>query len=104
MEKFVIEVDSELEEIVPNFLKNREKDLLELKQLLENNDIEGIEKIGHKVAGSSGGYGFHELGVISKEIELTAIAKEFEPLKPLIEKFENYVLNLEVKYIEMDED
>ncbi len=104
VEKFIIEVDNELEEIVPNFLVNRGKDVIELKSLLDNKDIESIEKIGHKVAGSSGGYGFHELGKIAKEIELKAMAKEFDPLSELIKKFEAYVNNLEVKYIDMDED
>jgi HPt (histidine-containing phosphotransfer) domain-containing protein len=103
MENFIIEVDNELEEIVPNFLKNREKDLIELKNLLASDDIEGIEKIGHKVAGSSGGYGFHELGKICKELELKAMDKDSAPLGGLIQQYEDYITHLEVKYVEMDD-
>lgn len=97
-----IEIDQDLQEIVPGFLENRAKDLIELKTAVENNDIKTLEKIGHKVAGSSGGYGFDELGKMAKNLELKAIDGHFEECASLVGQIEAHLNELEVVYVEMD--
>lgn len=103
MEKFTVTVDKDLEDIVPNFMKNRNKDIIELKALLAAEDYSSIEKIAHKVAGSSGGYGFDQLGKIAKEIELKAMSGETGPIPSLIENFQAYVENVQIEFVEMEE-
>ena len=94
-----VQVDSELKEILPTFLKNRENDCHQLKELIEAGNLAGVKKIGHKVSGSSGGYGFKELGEIAKNIELAAESGDQEKASKLIESFVNYVQTIEVEYI-----
>lgn len=102
MSEFTIEIDEDLEDIVPGFLENRKKDLVELQKFLNNKDLSEIEKIGHKVSGSSGGYGFHDLGLIAKEMEKLAMENTIDGIGELIEKFESYITNVKVKYKNMD--
>lgn len=105
MVPFIIEVDSDLEDIVPGFLENRKKDILDLELFLKSEQYKEIERIGHKVSGSSGGYGFHLLGEISKKIEHIASKDEIIDilaLEKLIAEFKDYVENVEVKFIEVD--
>ena len=94
-----VEVDSDLEEILPGFLANREKDLVQLKELFEAKDIKGIEKLGHKAAGSCGGYGFDQLGVIAKNLENAAKENDVDQIKKLINEFEEHFTNIEIVFV-----
>ena len=94
-----IEVDEDLKEIIPGFMANRNKDILELERLLQEQDFHAIEKIGHRVAGSSGGYGFDELGNIAKEIELSIKGGDTSKIPELIENFKEYVNNVEIEFV-----
>ncbi len=102
MEPFIVEIDDDLEDIVPGFLENRKNDVLELQNFYEKREFKEIERIGHKVSGSSGGYGFHQLGKIAKEIELSAGEENEEKVRKLITDFIDYVDNVEVKFIKVD--
>ncbi|WP_127715785.1 Hpt domain-containing protein [Halobacteriovorax sp. HLS] len=102
MAEFTVEIDQDLEDIVPGFLENRKKDIELLKQFSNEKNLSEIEKIGHKVSGSSGGYGFHDLGQIAKEIEKLAMANTETGINELIEKFEDYVNNVKINYVDMD--
>lgn len=95
----IIEVDSELKDILPGFLENRKKDIVDLKAALVKNDFKAIEKIGHRVSGSSGGYGFDELGKIAKSLELECKALKFDNIAKLINDFEENVVNAQIKFV-----
>lgn len=95
----LIEVDSELKDILPGFLENRKKDIIDLKNALNAGDFSTIEKIGHKVSGSSGGYGFDELGKIAKKMELDCKAGQTKEIGKLITEFEEHLNSVEIKFI-----
>ncbi|EQC51543.1 Hpt domain-containing protein [Bacteriovorax sp. DB6_IX] len=94
-----VEVDEELKDILPGFLNNREKDIETLKTAVAANDFATLQKVGHKVSGSSGGYGFDELGAIAKNIELAARESSLEKVQALVQEFENYVREIEVVFV-----
>ena len=102
MEPFIVEIDDDLEDIVPGFLENRKNDVVELQAFYEKKDYKEIERIGHKVSGSSGGYGFHLLGKIAKDIELNAAEENEEKVSTLISDFIDYIDKVEVKFIKVD--
>jgi HPt (histidine-containing phosphotransfer) domain-containing protein len=96
-----VEVDEDLKDIIPNFMANREKDVVAFQEFIVNKDLEGIRKLAHKVAGSSGGYGFIELGEIAKQIEITADESgDLETIETLIISFIDYLSNVEIVYVE----
>lgn len=102
MEAFIVEIDSDLEDIIPGFLENRRNDIIDLRKFFENKQYQELERIGHKVSGSSGGYGFHQLGKIAKSIEKNAPEQNDGELNRLINEFKDYVENVSVKFIEVD--
>lgn len=102
MSKFTVEIDEDLKDIVPGFLSNRQKDIVSLTDFYNDKNCSEIEKIGHKVSGSSGGYGFQELGLIAKKIEEFAMKNDLQQIGPLIEEFKKYVNNVNVEYVNMD--
>lgn len=97
MEKFKVTIDKDLIDIIPEYIEHRKQDCITLKNLLEQKNFSEIKKIGHKMAGSGGGYGFDEISRIGKEIENKAENSPNEILQ-LIEKLENYLDNLEISY------
>ena len=90
-ERPVVHIDPALTELVPRFLDNRRKDAAEIVRLLTGNDLDAIRIIGHSMAGSSGGYGFPEIGTIGKAIENAALSADHAKIKELAEQLSEYL-------------
>lgn len=95
----LIKVDGELREIVPGFLLKRDKDLCELTEALKRDDYAIIEKIGHRVSGSAGGYGFTELGNIARKIEKSVKDQNYTQLSGLIHEYSEHLKHVEVVFV-----
>lgn len=99
MSKIIVEIDSMLEELIPEYLDHRKKEMIELNELLNQNDLATIEKVAHKMAGNFGSYGFNEMGEKAKEIELLCPKGETEKIGQLLKEIQFYLDHLEVKFI-----
>ena len=97
-EKVKILIDKDIEEIVPMFLDNRQKDLLEIETNLSSKNLTAIEVIAHKLAGNAGSYGFTDMGLIGADMEIACQNENIDEIKNLFEKYKNYLSNLEVEY------
>lgn len=92
-------IDSRYQKLIPRYLENRSKDILNMKQYLIENKYEEIHQIGHELKGSGGMYGFDEISIIGKEIEDISLLKDKEKIEININKLENYLSNLNIVYI-----
>jgi HPt (histidine-containing phosphotransfer) domain-containing protein len=101
MEKNRVYIDQDLEVLIPQYLENREEDIKELKQLIEEENYEKIRIIGHSLKGSGGGYGFDYLTELGSQIEKNAELKNAEEIRRLIQSLESYLNNLEIVYQEL---
>ncbi len=63
-----IKVDSELEDLIPDFIKNSEEDFVQLKTYFEKKDYDGMRGICHKILGTALSYGFEELDQIANKL------------------------------------
>ncbi len=93
-----VELDKELEDIVPIFMENRKKDILELDQLLANQDFAGLQNIAHKLAGNAGSYGFHQLGKMAVEFEKACEIQNLEEIKSYCEEYKHFVNNVTITF------
>jgi HPt (histidine-containing phosphotransfer) domain-containing protein len=98
--KVVVQVDIDLEDLIPGFLENRQKDLQDLEQALEKQDFEMLRSIGHNIKGVGGGYGFHEMTVIGAAIEESAKENKLEIANENVRKLSHYLSNIEIIYEE----
>lgn len=83
--------DARMADLVPGYLSNRRKELLELKRMLETSEFEGIERIGHKLKGNALSYGFPNLGLLGSALEAAANAKDPAKSRELISEIETFL-------------
>lgn len=97
-EKIVVKVDPDLEELIPGFLENRGRDLVNLRAALAGKDLPGIQSIGHSLKGVGGGYGFMRMSDLGAEIEKAARTGDAGALPGLIDALADYLGRIVVEY------
>ncbi len=95
-QKITVYVDSDLISLIPEFLENREKDLITLKKALESEDYSLIQTIGHNLKGSGGSYGLDSLSEYGRLLEEAVQANNASEIGKSIEALSLYLQNLEV--------
>ena len=96
--KIRIRIDPDLQDLIPDYLDNRGKDLLVYQQALEEDDFDSICVLGHSMKGSGGGYGFNELSNIGRAFEKAAKNRDKESIHQSINDLADFLENLEVVY------
>ena len=96
--KIRVHVDPDLQDLIPDYLKSRRKDLLNYQQALEKGDFDSIGVLGHSMKGSGGGYGFNDLSSIGRAIEKAAKNRDKESVHKSIIDLTEFLNKLEVVY------
>lgn len=99
-QKIIAHVDSDLADIIPGFLENRQKDCKSVLDALEKGDYETIRILGHSMKGVGGGYGFNTVTDLGASIEQAAKNKNTMEIYNLINKLITYLDRVEVVYID----
>jgi len=99
-DKIVVNIDIDLEDLIPGFLENRQSDLQKLEQALGDQDFEILRSIGHNLKGVGGGYGFHDMTTLGAAIEESARENKFEIVNENVKKLSNYLSSVEIVYEE----
>ena len=95
-DKIKVNVPSYAVQLIPNFLKNREKDIKAVENSLKTKDFETIERVGHSMKGSGSIYGFDGISEIGKHIESSAKNKNSEEIQDSLSKLKNYLNRIEI--------
>lgn len=94
-----VEVESEVQPIVPEFLENRKKDCLLIGRLLEVNSFSDIRTLGHRMKGAGGSYGFDEISVLGEVIENAALARDKTTISSAVVRLSHYLERVVVVYV-----
>ena len=95
---FLVRVAADLADLIPRYLDNRQKDLHDSRQALSLGDYHRLERIGHNIRGSGGGYGFQRLAEIGASLERAASDHEAEQVEASLEDLDEYLRRVEVVY------
>lgn len=95
-EKIKVTVPSYAVQLVPNFLKNREKDIKEVENSLRKEDFETIQRLGHSMKGSGSIYGFDGITELGKIIESSAKNKNTSEIKNSLAELKDYLNRIEI--------
>lgn len=98
LDKYVIQVDLGLKDLIPEYLENRRKDILTIRDAMSHNDFDTITQLAHKFKGSGGGYGFTRLSELGRKIEKDSDKKDASSIQKSIADLEYYLNHIEVVY------
>ncbi len=81
-------VDSQLRDLIPGYLANREVDLNSLRSQLAQKEFARMGQIGHRMKGTGAGYGFPQISALGARIEESAALGDEKGLELLIRELE----------------
>lgn len=95
----IIKIDRELEELIPDFLERRRKDLAVFKLALAQKDLETLRTMAHQMKGFGGGYGFDHLTTLGKAMEEAAKVGDLVAYNKGLDELEAYLAMVVVEYV-----
>jgi len=98
---FLVRIDTDLEELIPSFLKKKEAEVVELQKSLENNDFDEIRRLGHKLKGSFSGYGFSVMSEICATIENSAKTQNKKEALECLDRLKEYFSRVTIEFIKV---
>ena len=96
--EYVAYIDSDIKELVPDFIANRRQDAKSLNEACAREDFQSVRKIAHRIKGSGGSYGFTAISELGGEISKAAADGKQELLASIVARFEQYLEKVEIIY------
>ena len=93
-----ITIKSNIKDLIPNYLDNRQKDVGRLTELLASSDFDEIRAIAHNMKGIGAPYGFQFITDIGLEIENAAKAGNADEIRRLLDRFVEFLGELTIVY------
>ncbi|MBF0195609.1 MAG: Hpt domain-containing protein [Magnetococcales bacterium] len=100
-DRISVVIDQDLESILPGYLANRQKDLLQITKDLQTGDFVSLQTMGHRMKGSGTGYGLNEVSKIGQEMEEAAKAHDGEQISKLAAELTTYLQCIDIVYKEL---
>jgi HPt (histidine-containing phosphotransfer) domain-containing protein len=91
------QIDAELEELIPGYLQNRQREIPTLFHALQQRDFESLRQAGHTLKGS--GYGFEPINTLGKALEEAANAQSTQEIEHTLQQLKEYVFHVRVEYV-----
>jgi HPt (histidine-containing phosphotransfer) domain-containing protein len=98
LSKVVVHVDPDLSDLIPGFLERKRIDLAEIVRATDAGDYDALARIGHKIKGEGGSYGFEVITEIGAALEAAAAAHDLSALRQRAQDFTAFLDNVEVVY------
>ncbi len=98
-DKIVVHIDAALADLIPNFLANRERDILTLRDALNQHNFQTIEILGHRLKGDGGGYGFEGISQIGAVLEAAAARRDADSIARQTTALADYLARLDITFV-----
>ena len=96
--QLIVEISRDLEDIVPIFLGNRQKDVQTLRDALARQDLRTVQTLGHRMKGDGGGFGFDRITEIGAAIERAAQLEDRATIEQHLAQLEDFLKRVTVVY------
>src|SRR3981189_2914309 len=97
-EAYMVTVAKDLEDLIPAFMRNRNKELETLKVALASADFEQLRQLGHRMRGVGNSYGFGQISEIGKQGEDGAIGGDRSGLASRTAEYSGYISSVQISY------
>jgi HPt (histidine-containing phosphotransfer) domain-containing protein len=93
-----VTVAKDLEDLIPTFMSNRNKELATLRTSLAAGDFEQLRQLGHRMKGVGNSYGFEKVSLLGKHIEDGAKAGDRAGLEKQLADYADYLARVKIVY------
>ena len=93
-----IKVNPRITKIVCRYLEHRKQDMGGLLLALADGEFEIIRNAAHDLIGTGGSFGFKQMSVIGRSLEIAAVNRQIEEVEILLEGLAEYLSRVEVVY------
>ena len=87
------DIDRELEALRTDYLAARRRDLVTLRQLLDQQDWDEIRRIGHRMKGTGATYGLSDVSRLGDAIEIAAQSADLDAMRTLLDQLDAALAN-----------
>ena len=91
-------VAKDLEDLIPTFIKNRNKEVETLRAALGGGEFEQLRQLGHRMKGVGNSYGFELVSTLGKQIEDGARIGDKPGLEARIAEYADYLARVKIVY------
>jgi len=89
-----VHLDEAILPLIPEYIENRKKDVIKIREALEKQEFNKIEDLGHKMKGSGKCYGFEKISMLGHQIEMSARQKNSPEIERSADRIQDYLSNL----------
>jgi HPt (histidine-containing phosphotransfer) domain-containing protein len=91
-------VAKDLEDLIPVFMKNRNKEVELLRTALGAGDYDQLKQLGHRMKGVGNSYGFAPISDFGKTIEDSAKTSDVAAIGAFIDAYADYLGRVKIVY------
>ena len=99
-EKIFVRIDVALQDLIPQFLANRRRDIETLQQALAESNFTVAQTLGHRLKGDGGGYGFEGISEIGSLLEAAAARQDHAGIERQVVKLADYLTRLDITFVQ----
>ena len=93
-----VTVAKDLADLIPVFIKNRQKELETLRAALAAADFDQLRQLGHRMKGVGNSYGFATVSELGKRIEDGAKRADVPSVDACIGEYADYLSKVQIVY------
>jgi HPt (histidine-containing phosphotransfer) domain-containing protein len=93
-----VTVARDIEDLIPVFLQNRQKEVDTLRVALASADFEQLRQVGHRMKGVGNSYGFDHVSTLGHHIEQGARSGDRASLEKTISEYADYLSKVQIVY------
>ena len=97
-ETLTIVVDRDIEDLIPNFMRNRQREVEALLSAYAQSDLDQLQQISHRMRGVGESYGFTTISLLGKDIEEAAKRGNLHAIEPLLQRYAEFLSTVRVVY------
>lgn len=98
LKRLVVRVDPDLSDLIPGFLAHKREDAARIRSAMDESDYDTLGKIGHKLKGEGGSYGFDAISEIGLALEQAAKSRDVAGVRRCVEELSAYLASVEIVY------
>jgi len=93
-------VERSIGDLIPTFLNNRQREVESLRHALVMGDFELVRRLGHRMRGVGGSYGFEYVSLLGQRLEQCSRERDADLLGELVSEYADYLSTVRIEYSE----